>query len=93
MVDIFDIEFSYVKDRIEDMGASVTISQSAKDFLAERGYSEEFGARPLKRMMQNLIESPLAKRICESSIPKDKMIISLSHKKGREDVTISIKSR
>lgn len=57
---IVDVEFGYVKKRIYDQGIEVELSESAREFLIEKGYSPDFGARPLKRAIEHVIEDQLA---------------------------------
>ena len=51
-----------------DIGYKVKISQKAKDFIAERGFDKNFGARPLKRAIQRYFEDPLAEEIISTNI-------------------------
>ena len=54
--------------RILDLGYNVKLSDKAKDFIAEKGYDERFGARPLRRALQKYLEDPLAEEIINSNI-------------------------
>ena len=56
---IVDIELKHSLDRIAEMGYQIEISDRVKDFLAEKGYDRLYGARPLKRAIQNYIEDAL----------------------------------
>ena len=60
---IIDIELRELFGRIEDLGYGITLSDTAKDFVANEGFDEAFGARPLARALQKLIEDPLAEKI------------------------------
>ncbi|MBN2375464.1 MAG: ATP-dependent chaperone ClpB [Sedimentisphaerales bacterium] len=60
---IIDIQLRYLTRRLADNEISVEISDAAKDLLLEEGYDTTYGARPLKRTIQNKLENPLAKRI------------------------------
>ena len=60
MEKIVDIELDFLKSRIEAMGYGFTVTPEAKIFLADKGYSTKFGARPLKRAIQNHVEDRLA---------------------------------
>lgn len=64
---IVDIELRAVIGRIEAMGYSLRISEKSKDFLAGKGYDIQFGARPLRRAIQQLIED----RVCEMILDSD----------------------
>lgn len=69
---IVDIELSRLFKRINDMGYAVEISEEAKDMLAQKGYSPQYGARPLKRAIQTYIEDVL----CELLLDDEKKLSS-----------------
>mgnify|MGYP004524730529 FL=1 len=69
---IVDIELSRLFKRINDMGYAVEISEEAKAMLAQKGYSPQYGARPLKRAIQTYIEDVL----CELLLDDDKKLNS-----------------
>jgi ATP-dependent Clp protease ATP-binding subunit ClpC len=66
---IVDIELKGLWKRINEMGYQVTLTDEAKQFVAERGYDVQFGARPLKRAIQNHIEDGIAEMIVNSDLP------------------------
>src|SRR6185436_13567249 len=57
---IVDIQLLDLRKRLLDRKITVTLTDKAKDLLAEQGYDPVFGARPLKRAVQRMIENPLA---------------------------------
>ena len=65
---IIDIEMKGILSRIKDIGYTVKITENAKDFIAEKGYDKNFGARPLKRAIQKYFEDPLAEEIIASNV-------------------------
>jgi ATP-dependent Clp protease ATP-binding subunit ClpC len=65
---IIDIELKVVFKRIEELGFTVTLSDKAKDYIVEKGWDAQFGARPLKRAIQKYLEDPLAEEIIKSNI-------------------------
>ncbi len=65
---IIDIEMEKLILRIKDLGYTFTISEKAKDFIAEKGFDKQFGARPLKRAIQKYVEDALAEEIITSKI-------------------------
>ncbi|MBI1305726.1 MAG: AAA domain-containing protein [Bacteroidetes bacterium] len=65
---ILDINVVKLVNRIEGVGFSIKLTQPAKDFLAEKGFDQEFGARPLNRAIQKYLEDPLAEEILKSKI-------------------------
>jgi ATP-dependent Clp protease ATP-binding subunit ClpC len=66
---IVDIELRALWKRIDDMGYKVELTDDAKQFVAERGYDVQFGARPLKRAIQNYIEDGVAEMIINDDLP------------------------
>ncbi|HIP36742.1 MAG TPA: ATP-dependent Clp protease ATP-binding subunit [Crocinitomix sp.] len=65
---IIDIELAKLYKRIEDLGYKVKMTEKAKDYIAEKGYDEKYGARPLNRAIQKYIEDPLAEEIINANI-------------------------
>ncbi len=93
---IIDIELDKLIKRIEALGYTFSLSEEAKDFVAEKGYDKQFGARPLQRAIQKYIEDPLAEEIINSSIVDgdtilldldkelDEIIIKSTHKESEK---------
>jgi ATP-dependent Clp protease ATP-binding subunit ClpC len=65
---IIDIELRSLFGRVQDLGYHIHLSDKAKDFVANEGFDEAFGARPLARALQKLIEDPLAEKIISKEI-------------------------
>lgn len=65
---IIDIELKPLIKRVSDLGYTLAVSEDAKDFVAEKGYDVQFGARPLKRAIQNYIEDAVCERILGGEI-------------------------
>ncbi len=65
---IIDIELKPLIKRVSDLGYTLIVSEDAKDFVAEKGYDVQFGARPLKRAIQNYIEDAVCERILGGEI-------------------------
>jgi ATP-dependent Clp protease ATP-binding subunit ClpC len=74
--------------RINTLGYNIKISEKAKDFVAEKGFDAQFGARPLKRAIQKYIEDPLAEDIINSNL-KEGDTIALDTNK--EETVLKIK--
>jgi ATP-dependent Clp protease ATP-binding subunit ClpC len=86
---IIDLELDKLYGRINELGYSIEMSETAKDLIVEKGYDEKFGARPLKRAIQKFIEDPLAEEIIKSNLKEgDRIKIDLED--GKEDLTINI---
>jgi ATP-dependent Clp protease ATP-binding subunit ClpC len=65
---IIDIELKKLYLRINDLGYQIELSAEAKDYIANKGFDEKFGARPLKRSIQKYIEDPLAEEIINAKL-------------------------
>ncbi|HNR19634.1 MAG TPA: ATP-dependent Clp protease ATP-binding subunit [Bacteroidia bacterium] len=65
---IIDIELERLYKRVSDLGYKIKLSDEAKDFIAEKGYDSNFGARPLKRAIQKYIEDNLAEEIIKAEM-------------------------
>jgi len=86
---IIDIELNKLYKRIKELGYEFKISEEAKDYIADKGYDEKFGARPLNRAIQKHIEDPLAEEIINSSlVAGDTINIGLDA--AKEGIVISI---
>ncbi|TCD01001.1 ATP-dependent chaperone ClpB [Pedobacter psychroterrae] len=71
---IVDLQFKHVQDTLAEMGIEIEASVEALDWLAELGYDPQFGARPLKRVIQKRILNELSKEILAGKIDKDSKI-------------------
>jgi ATP-dependent Clp protease ATP-binding subunit ClpC len=71
---IIDIELQSLYGRIEELGYQIKLSQEAKDHIAEKGYDQAYGARPLKRAIQKYLEDPLAEEIIQSKVVEGSII-------------------
>ena len=65
---IIDIELKGFNKRMTELGYIIDLSQEAKDFLADKGYDVQFGARPLKRAIQNYVEDEIAELILSGGV-------------------------
>ena len=72
---IVEIEFARVAKRLAQRGIHVELSPDAKEFLIEKGYSPEFGARPLKRAIESHVEDPLAEEILRATFAEGAHIV------------------
>jgi len=89
---IIDIELAKLYDRIDDIGYKLILTDKAKDYIAEKGFDKEYGARPLKRAIQKYIEDALAEEIINSNLNEgDEITMDLDEKK--KELTIKIKKQ
>ncbi len=65
---IIDIELKSLYSRVNEMGYKLSLTKDAKDFIAEKGFDEKFGARPLKRAIQKYLEDPMAEEIIKANL-------------------------
>jgi len=60
---IIEFELSKLRKRLTEKGMALEIDQKAKDFLIDKGYNPDFGARPLRRSLSQFVEDPLAENL------------------------------
>ena len=82
---IIDIELSGLTKRVNALGYEIEISDEAKEFVATKGYDVQFGARPLKRAIQNHIEDGLSELIINGEL-KAGSTIKISKTEGKEEL-------
>jgi len=85
LYNIIDIELEKVRERIEAKGMKIELDKAAKDFLIEKGYNPDFGARPLRRAIGQYIEDPLAEALLSGEY-KAGHKISVTHKEEAENL-------
>lgn len=86
---IIDIEMDKLYARVADLGYKLKLSEKAKDYIAEKGFDKQFGARPLKRAIQKYVEDELAEEIITSKINMgDEIFMDLDDEKQELKVTI-----
>ncbi|GEP93995.1 ATP-dependent Clp protease ATP-binding subunit [Chitinophaga cymbidii] len=73
---IIDITMKGVLVRLQNLGFSLELTDEAKGFLAEKGYDQQFGARPLHRAIQKYLEDPLAEEILNMNIHNGDILIA-----------------
>jgi len=65
---IIDIELGFLFGRVNSLGYKIELTLAAKEFIAEKGYDSQFGARPLKRAIQKYLEDPIAEEILKGEL-------------------------
>jgi ATP-dependent Clp protease ATP-binding subunit ClpC len=86
---IIDIELQGLYARVNNLGYQIKISAAAKDYITDKGYDVQFGARPLKRAIQKYLEDPMAEVIIKSSLDEGD-IISVGYSKKKDQITVRI---
>jgi ATP-dependent Clp protease ATP-binding subunit ClpC len=89
---IIDLMLVKLIDRISALGYQVELTKKAKDFLAEKGYDPQYGARPLARAIQRYLEDPIAEEILKAS-PTEGEIIVADYSGEGESLTITRSSK
>ncbi|MFC3562440.1 ATP-dependent Clp protease ATP-binding subunit [Pedobacter jamesrossensis] len=91
---IIDIELKALFGRVHTLGYDILLTENAKDYIADKGFDSNFGARPLKRAIQKYLEDPIAEEILKGELAegdvleidydKTTELISIVHKKGEK---------
>ncbi|WP_029287836.1 ATP-dependent Clp protease ATP-binding subunit [Pedobacter sp. R20-19] len=91
---IIDIELKALFGRVHTLGYEIALTENAKDYIADKGFDSNFGARPLKRAIQKYLEDPIAEEILKGELTegdtleidydKTTELISVNHKKGEK---------
>ena len=79
---IVDIQLGYLAKRLEEQGIKLSVSAKAKAYLAEVGFDPLYGARPLKRTIQNLVQNPLARKVLAGEIKEGGTVVVDAGKDG-----------
>ncbi|OEK03314.1 Clp protease ClpC [Roseivirga sp. 4D4] len=89
---IIDISLGKLLGRVEAMGYKVSLTAKAKDFISEKGFDPQYGARPLNRAIQKYLEDQIAEEILKGDI-NDGDTLSADHDGKSEELTIKIKKK
>ncbi len=89
---IIDIELKGLFERVLSLGYLIKLSDAAKDFIAEKGFDSQYGARPLKRAIQKYLEDPMAEVIIKSNLKIGDTVVVAMDKKN-EEITIKVKKK
>jgi len=82
---IIDIELAKVSRRLEEKGLKLILTEEAKDLLIGEGYSTEYGARPLRRAIEHLLEDPLSEDLLRGSFQgKDTITVRVTEEDGKK---------
>ncbi|MFP9118032.1 ATP-dependent Clp protease ATP-binding subunit [Flavobacterium sp. RNTU_13] len=87
---IITIELEKLYSRVKDLGYNIQLSEKAKDFIADKGFDKQYGARPLKRAIQKYVEDVLAEEIITSKISAgDEIFMDLED--GASELVVTIR--
>lgn len=87
---IIDITLAKVFSRITTLGYTIELTEKAKDFLAEKGYDSQYGARPLNRAIQKYLEDPIAEEILKGDVQIGDTILA-DYKEGADGLVVKNK--
>jgi ATP-dependent Clp protease ATP-binding subunit ClpC len=89
---IIDLMLTKLKTRLANLGFEVELTEKAKDFMAEKGYDPQYGARPLNRAIQKYLEDALAEEILKGSLAEGEYIVA-DFEEGADVLTLARKTR
>ena len=89
---IIDLMLTKLKTRLANLGFEVELTDKAKDFMAEKGYDPQYGARPLNRAIQKYLEDALAEEILKGSLAEGEYIVA-DFEEGADVLTLARKTR
>ncbi len=84
---IIDIELSALFGRVKALGYQITLTDAAKEFIADKGYDSAFGARPLKRAIQKYLEDPIAEEILKGEVLEGDSL-EVNYDKEKEEIVV-----
>ncbi|MFN8407311.1 MAG: ATP-dependent Clp protease ATP-binding subunit [Sphingobacteriaceae bacterium] len=89
---IIDLELQALFERIHKLGYVVKLTDAVKEYIAEKGYDSNFGARPLKRAIQKYLEDPIAEEILKGGLSEGDTM-EVDYDKEKKEVRIICKSK
>jgi ATP-dependent Clp protease ATP-binding subunit ClpB len=73
--DIVELQLARLRERLAERGLSLELTEAAKEVVTEAGWDPTYGARPLKRALQRLVENPLALRLLEGDFQEGETVV------------------
>ncbi len=86
LINIVEYELKKVRGRLEERGYVLELDDKAKDFLIEKGHNPDYGARPLRRAIEHLVEDPLSESILRGEF-KDGQTIQVTRQEEQDHLT------
>src|SRR5204862_6776655 len=80
LIEILDLEINKVKQRLKARNIALNFDEKAKDFLVEKGYDPQYGARPMRRAVERFLEDPLAEEILRGHLHEGEPILVTTDK-------------
>jgi len=88
VIAIVDLELMDVIERMYDQGYNIKFTKQSKVFLAQAGYDQQFGARPIKRAIQNYVEDLLSDNILDNTMKVGDKVYTINHIKGSDKLSL-----
>ncbi len=85
---IVDLEVKTFLKRLEDKGVRLVLDESAKDYIIDKGYDPDYGARPMRRAVEQLLEDPLAEMLLRGDV-ENGQIVNVTYAEGEKELTFS----
>ena len=87
IVNIVDLELAQIVKRVTELGYSIEMTAEAKQFLADKGYDIQYGARPLKRALQNYVEDEISELLLDGALQQgDTIVVTVGEQKLKFEV-------
>ena len=84
IVSIVDLELAQIVKRVTELGYTIELTPEAKNFLANKGYDIQYGARPLKRALQNYVEDEISELLLDGALKSgDRIHVTLHESEER----------
>ena len=92
IMEIMNLAIDQLLNRIDGLGYTIKVSKGAKEFLAEKGFSPDYGARPLARTLAKYLEEPLAEEILKGDA-KEGDVIKVGYKANADQLTLKVEKK
>ncbi len=89
---IIDLELKGLYDRVQSLGFKLKIATGARDYIAERGFDANYGARPLKRAIQKYLEDPMAEVLIKANLHEGDLI-NVGFNSAKSEIKIKIQQK
>jgi len=87
---IIDLNLAKLFSRLNALGYNVELTDAAKDFISEKGYDQQYGARPLNRAIQKYLEDPVAEEILRGDIQLGDTLLA-NKEEGKDELVITVR--